>query len=297
MLVSESWRHVDLSRFWDDWIKRISEADERRSLFALFATHYPRFIDSNEVRQWYKEGFEGTLLAGSRVASLGLQVVGLVSMLEAAGLGSLARDMERVHSLHAFRLDEMRKNPAGPGAPVVPPAAPRRSLLDTLIDPRLASYWDRWFALLSAAGAIRLRGLYREFQYFYPRDIGADKVDLWLHQKSARGAVTAVAALGLPLEKFLAVLDLSAYSALAREIRAALSTPKAAAAPAPAPAPAPVEASSDYDSKTCIVCFERARNTAFAPCGHLGFCWQCVSALKRCPQCRAEGNPLKLFVS
>jgi hypothetical protein len=53
-------------------------------------------------------------------------------------------------------------------------------------------------------------------------------------------------------------------------------------------------------SELCIICQDRERNTALAPCGHHAFCDVCVARLKaplRCPVCRQQAQPLRLYAS
>lgn len=42
------------------------------------------------------------------------------------------------------------------------------------------------------------------------------------------------------------------------------------------------------NAESCSICFERPRDTAPMPCGHLFFCFQCIYPMKTCPICRAD---------
>ena len=53
------------------------------------------------------------------------------------------------------------------------------------------------------------------------------------------------------------------------------------------------------NAKECVICFESiTQSSAVIPCGHIGFCFDCVSdpAIKGCPICRGPiGQILRLF--
>jgi hypothetical protein len=44
----------------------------------------------------------------------------------------------------------------------------------------------------------------------------------------------------------------------------------------------------------CAVCLAREKTTAFTPCGHFGFCDTCAAGLYMCPECGAQGTPIRI---
>ncbi len=93
-----------------------------------------------------------------------------------------------------------------------------------------------------------------------------------------RGIVYCVAEAGLTMGEFDVMLAFAGFDAMRKAMHQVLAP-----------------AYSECEYATCSVCFERTRDTAFWPCKHFGYCWQCTSGLKECPQCRTRGEPLKLF--
>ena len=59
--------------------------------------------------------------------------------------------------------------------------------------------------------------------------------------------------------------------------------------------PEEAHASEPADPKICVICYERAKNTIFIPCGHLACCDTCAAGLHRCPVCRAIGTKYRVF--
>jgi hypothetical protein len=63
-------------------------------------------------------------------------------------------------------------------------------------------------------------------------------------------------------------------------------------------AAAPAVVAGADDKTNCVVCLERARNIAFAPCGHVVCCATCTAELKQCPICRQQiTSSSKIFLS
>lgn len=44
------------------------------------------------------------------------------------------------------------------------------------------------------------------------------------------------------------------------------------------------------DNGLCKICFEKQADYAMVPCGHLSYCFECVTALSHCAICRCEKN-------
>lgn len=51
------------------------------------------------------------------------------------------------------------------------------------------------------------------------------------------------------------------------------------------------EEEEEDDSKMCIICMDRPKNTCVKLCGHLGYCFECAFTLDKCPVCRISYNP------
>jgi hypothetical protein len=49
------------------------------------------------------------------------------------------------------------------------------------------------------------------------------------------------------------------------------------------------------DRSLCPVCDEREQTHVFCPCGHFGFCGECVAHRTRCPHCRRDGSAVRLW--
>ena len=49
------------------------------------------------------------------------------------------------------------------------------------------------------------------------------------------------------------------------------------------------------DRSLCPVCGEREQTHVFCPCGHFGFCGECVAHVTRCLHCRHEGSAVRLW--
>jgi hypothetical protein len=49
------------------------------------------------------------------------------------------------------------------------------------------------------------------------------------------------------------------------------------------------------DRSLCPVCGEREQTHVFCPCGHFGFCGECVAHVTRCLHCRREGSAVRLW--
>jgi hypothetical protein len=49
------------------------------------------------------------------------------------------------------------------------------------------------------------------------------------------------------------------------------------------------------DSTTCSVCWERAANVVWVPCGHLCLCLHCAPGVEGCPICRSKGNGMRVY--
>ena len=52
------------------------------------------------------------------------------------------------------------------------------------------------------------------------------------------------------------------------------------------------------DDNSCIICFEREKNTVITKCGHLGYCYECALNMSKCPICREkykEKHVVKVF--
>lgn len=47
------------------------------------------------------------------------------------------------------------------------------------------------------------------------------------------------------------------------------------------------------EPKTCGICMERPINAVVIPCGHLGYCLECLKLVKTCPSCR---TPMQNFI-
>ena len=42
------------------------------------------------------------------------------------------------------------------------------------------------------------------------------------------------------------------------------------------------------DDATCRICMENPKNVVLVPCGHFGFCLECIKKLAQCPTCRTD---------
>ncbi len=42
------------------------------------------------------------------------------------------------------------------------------------------------------------------------------------------------------------------------------------------------------DTNICSICFDRKINAVLIPCGHLGFCLECLKDVNKCPSCRTN---------
>lgn len=64
----------------------------------------------------------------------------------------------------------------------------------------------------------------------------------------------------------------------------------AAAAPAPVQQQPQQQANKLEEKDQCVICFEKRRDAAIIPCGHLISCMECIEDIKTrggvCPQCR-----------
>lgn len=46
-----------------------------------------------------------------------------------------------------------------------------------------------------------------------------------------------------------------------------------------------INAAADYDASRCIICMDKKREYALAPCGHLAFCATCLDSITSCSYC------------
>ncbi len=54
------------------------------------------------------------------------------------------------------------------------------------------------------------------------------------------------------------------------------------------------------DEELCVICMFAKRDTVLVPCGHLKYCWECVSNLKKkvCPCCNMNyQNSMRVYTS
>ena len=49
------------------------------------------------------------------------------------------------------------------------------------------------------------------------------------------------------------------------------------------------------DQALCPVCGEREQTHVFCPCGHFGYCGECVAHVTRCPHCGRDGSAVRLW--
>jgi hypothetical protein len=49
------------------------------------------------------------------------------------------------------------------------------------------------------------------------------------------------------------------------------------------------------ETATCSVCWERAANVVWVPCGHLCLCLHCMPNVQGCPICRTKGNAMRVY--
>lgn len=57
-----------------------------------------------------------------------------------------------------------------------------------------------------------------------------------------------------------------------------------------------VEEEETNDDKLCKICYERERDIAYIPCGHVATCSKCTSSIRLCPICREKlSEVLKIY--
>ena len=95
-------------------------------------------------------------------------------------------------------------------------------------------------------------------------------------------------------------------AAVAPAVPAAVPVPppvsREPAPPPPAPAQtaqkvaAVVQEKVSEDAELCGICMERLKNAVIIPCGHLGYCMECLAKVSDCPICRRPiGQRVQVF--